>query len=680
MTDRKPSAPAGPGESRPQQVVLWKNFITIAGMYLAVIALILLLTFGLFSVVSPASNTYIDIFGYLVIPVLMGAGVALSVLGIVIKSWRIRRHDPTQRIEIRLPRIDLNDPQQRSFALVLAGGVFLLLPILGVASYHGYHYTDSTQFCATACHTVMEPQGTAFARSSHARVACAECHIGSGASWFVKSKLSGTRQVFKVMADSYDRPIPPAIRHLRPSRDTCEQCHWPQKFFGSQLRAITHFGSDEANTRTEVQMLVKTGGERGEHSPAEGIHAHMLELGAVEYVATDDFLQKIPWVRWVQDGKETIFRSDGLPASAPPPPGRRRQMDCMDCHNRPGHEFVSPDAAVNDALADGRLDPALPFIKREAVKALLQKYPDNDAARAGIAQHLNEFYRTQYPDRFAGDASAIATAAAMIDTIYRGNIFPYMHVDWRTYPNNIGHFVSPGCYRCHDGKHVSDGGLVIGHDCDTCHTFLNPVKSPSGHEFITEGQFVHPLKLEGMHNQLRCDQCHTGGAVPDRTCTGCHQAVESLYAANAPQLARFEVKANPMSGTVECAECHDLSAPVTLERVNTLCLECHDDEADKYGGMLERWHVSLEAARQKAEQSLAQLTAAIGDQPATSGSGVNAWLEETRTLLNLLDRANMQHNPDAALKILETIAREADEHTRRLPAPSTARASALQRP
>ncbi|HRX86830.1 MAG TPA: NapC/NirT family cytochrome c, partial [Phycisphaerae bacterium] len=649
---------------------------TITGMYLAVIALILLLTFGLFSVVSPASNSYIDIFGYLGIPVVMALGVAMMIIGIVIKSWRVRRKDPTQHIVIRLPRIDLNDPQQRSFALVMACGIFLLLPILGVASYYGYHYTDSVQFCANACHAVMEPQGTAFARSSHARVACAECHIGSGASWFVKSKLSGTRQVFKVLFNSYDRPIPPAIRHLRPARDTCEQCHWPKKFFGSQLRSIAHFASNEENTRTDVQMLVKTGGERGVHGEAEGIHAHMLELGIVEYVATDDYLQKIEWVRWVRDGKETIFRSDGLPATDPPPTGRRRQMDCMDCHNRPGHKFVSPNAAVNEALADGRLDPALPYIKREAVNALVVTYPDVDAARAGITQHLETFYQKNYADRVAKNADAVSSAADVVYAIYRANIFPYMRVDWRTYPDNIGHFISPGCYRCHDGKHVTDDGVAIGHQCDTCHTFLNPVKAPSGHEFISEGEFVHPFKLQGVHQQLRCDKCHTGGPEPVPTCGGCHHEVQSVYDASAPELARFSVDENPMSGLVDCTDCHDLDKPVSLASVNEHCLECHDDHT-KYGGMLEKWEGELHDAYKQVDQALLRLAATLADQVGSSADEDRKWLEQNQATVDLLRKANGLHNADAALDVLKTITHEAEERAKKLSAPAARQATVL---
>lgn len=661
MTENKATSPAGSAD-QPRQVVLWKNVITIVGMYLAVIGLILLLTFGLFSVVSPASNTYVDIFGYLAIPVIMAAGVALMVIGIMIKSWRVRRTNPSQRIEVRLPRIDLNDPQQRRFAVVLAAGIFLLLPVLGVASYHGYHYTDSTQFCANACHTVMEPQGTAFQRSSHARVACAECHIGSGASWFVKSKLSGSRQVFKVLVNSYDRPIPPAIRHLRPSRDTCEQCHWPEKFFGSQLRSISHYASDEANTRTDVRMLVKTGGAHRASDLVEGIHAHMLELGTVEYVATDDFLQEIPWVRWVRDGKEQIFRSDGQPGTAPAPEGRRRVMDCMDCHNRPGHEFLPPSTAVNEALFAGRLDAGLPFIKREAVAALVREYPDKAAADEGIARHLDDFYRTQYAQRFEALKPKVDNAIDAVRELYHHNIFPYMRVDWRTYPNNIGHFTSPGCYRCHDGNHVTDDGVKIGHDCDTCHTFLNPVQAATGgHEFIVEGAFQHPVELDPVHAPLRCDQCHTGGPTPPAGCAQCHQDIQRLYDGTAPALVDVPAAPNPMAGIVGCTDCHENDAPPTLAAIDALCLDCHDDEPEKYEGMLSRWDANLTAASAAARGALDELGGLLTKSRTAGDADLRTWLAEQHAAIEQITRANALHNPDACTNAFAQIARAARE-------------------
>jgi hypothetical protein len=661
--------PEGGAAYRPKFYPLWENVITIGGMYIAILAIILLLTFGLFALVSPARNPYVDIIGYLIIPVILAFGVALMPLGILLKSWRLHRRDPSFRTTIRFPRIDLNDPRQRRVAKLTLIGILLFLPILGVSSYHGYHYTDSTQFCANACHAVMEPQAVAFHASSHARVACAECHIGSGASWFVKSKLSGTRQVIAVMRESYSRPIPPAIKHLRPAGDTCEQCHWPNKFFGAQLRQVAHFHSDEKNTRRDVEMLVKTGGADVSTGRSEGIHSHMLMAGTVEYIAVDEKLQEIPWVRWVDHlGEELIYRSDGLSVSDPPPMGQQRQMDCMDCHNRPAHKFRSPDQAVNLFLEAGRIDTDLPFIKREAVAALSVAYPDAETARLRIVNRIIDFYRTHYPERYQAAQASVRNAADSVAQIYGENFFPYMKVDWRTYPDNIGHFESPGCFRCHDGKHVNQYGTPISHECSVCHTFMNRVPSESGQELISKGEFQHPYPFDSVHAALRCDQCHTGGPSPSPTCTACHHDVQRVYDGTAPALARFEVAPDPMAGTVACDDCHDLSQPVTRESINATCVDCHDDDEAYYGGLLAEWTATLAAQRAQAETALAELAEVIGERGDETALAAEEWHAHSRAALQLLANANPLHNAAAAGEVFDTITKEVREQIEALQA------------
>ncbi|WP_394700514.1 NapC/NirT family cytochrome c [uncultured Ilyobacter sp.] len=351
---------------------------------------------------------------------------------------------------------------------------FLVLPGLAVSGYEGYHYTESTEFCANVCHEVMEPQGTAHARSPHARVRCAECHIGEGADWFVKSKLSGTRQVLAVWRDSFHRPIPPAITELRPARDTCEQCHWPARFHGSQLKEIVHYSPDEANTRRAVRMLLKTGGADEATGQVEGIHMHMLASGTIEFISLDEFLQEIPWVRYTRlDGTQSVYRSDGKSNNAPPPLGTHRAIDCMDCHNRGAHHFLSPQSAISLMMETGEMAADLPFLKREAVRVLVGNYDDIAAANDGIAEGLRVFYESQYPELAQSRSAAIDQAITKTQEVYRQNFFPAMKVDWRTYPENIGHMQTPGCFRCHDGLHVDEAGTPINSDCTVCHTFLN---------------------------------------------------------------------------------------------------------------------------------------------------------------------------------------------------------------
>ena len=594
-TDADPTPDRAFGKPAHNPAPLWNNLITMIGMFLAVTALLGLLTFGLFHVAGPVTNPYVDIVGFLVVPGILVLGMIAMPFGILLRSWKLHRRDPEQPLAFHLPKVDLNDPSQRKAAKIVLGGTFVLLPAVGVSSYHGYHFTDSIMFCSQACHTVMEPEAVTYAQSGHARVPCAECHIGSGASWFVKSKLSGTRQVLAVLRNSYSRPIPPAIRHLRPARETCEHCHWPDKFFGDQLATRSRFASDEGNTLQQINMLLKTGGGAQRFYDAHGIHMHVALAGRIEYVAVDEKLQEIPWVKLTgEDGNEVIFRSDGKAHSDPRPEGQVRQMDCMDCHNRPAHALLAPAHAVDVALGERALDPTLPFIKREAVAALVQTYPDPESAEAGIAASLSDFYRSHNSGvQETRLASIDETTRAVVD-IYRRSFFPHMNVDWRTYPDNIGHKISPGCYRCHGGQHVAGDGRRISHACETCHTFLNPVQGEGGFTVLHEGEFIHSPVLEGRHTELRCDQCHTGGVAPSTTCEGCHTTQAAFRDATLDVFERFGIEADSMAASVDCESCHDLDQPTTVDAIDEMCMECHDDEEERFDGMLASWKAEAE--------------------------------------------------------------------------------------
>lgn len=526
-TDTPEPPPAPPATTG--SVSAWNNWITATGLVITVAALVLLLTFTVFQLLSPSSNPYVSIIGILVLPGILAMGLAIVPLGIALRIRHLHRTASTQKISYRLPRIDLNNPRHRRWLVgFVAVTLFVTVPVMSVSSYYGYHYTDSTEFCAKVCHTVMEPQGATYERSPHARVACAECHIGSGASWFVKSKLSGTRQIFKVLGNTFPRPIPPAITELRPARETCEECHWPAKFHGSQLRDNVHYSPDESNTRRDVRVLLKTGGGDEILGRVEGIHMHMALSARIEYIAIDEKLQDVPWVRMTaHDGTSKVFRSDGLRATDPPPTGIHREVDCMDCHNRTAHRFLPPNEMVDHYLFIGRLDLTLPFIKREAVAVLERAYPDSATALTVIARDLGEFYQKNYSQVWLERRAIVENAIAQVQDLYRHNVFPEMRVDWRTYPDNIGHMYSPGCLRCHDGRHVADDGSRISSECNVCHTFFNPIEE--GSTAISEGEFRHSMDLT-LHKNLRCEQCHTGGTLP--LCRDCHESGTWLESMN----------------------------------------------------------------------------------------------------------------------------------------------------
>lgn len=487
---------------KPEAEVLWTNPITIAGLLFVAVGLVSLLSFWLLMFISSSAenNQYLGVVGFMFLPGILVTGLILCPVGMLLRRRRLRKKSPVWEISTR-----------HAYQF-LAVTFFLIIPILGVASFRGIEFTDSAAFCGTICHN-MDPQYTRYQQSPHARVTCAGCHIGPGPGAFVKAKVTGLRQVYYTTLDAFPRPIPPAITELRPARETCEQCHWPSQFFGSLLRRTVHFAPDESNTRHEYEILVKVGGLNNSLGVAEGIHMHMLDR--VEYVADDAKLDHIPWVRYTYpDGRKVVFRSDGRIGDPTTPPGKQRLLDCIDCHNVAGHNFQSPERCVDHALAVGQLDPLLPFIKRQAVEALSQNYTTKPQALEAIEQDLGAFYQANYPRLWANHRDVVDGAVQIVKDIYRTEFFPEMKVDWRTYPNHLGHMESPGCFRCHDGLHIASDGRRISSDCQTCHTFQYRQDDP---KVIVERTFDHPLKINeswkglGPHEGMLCTDCHDGG-------------------------------------------------------------------------------------------------------------------------------------------------------------------------
>jgi hypothetical protein len=326
---------------------------------------------------------------------------------------------------------------------------------------------DSVTFCGETCHTVMQPEYTAYQNSPHARVECVKCHIGPGASWFVKSKLSGVGQVLAVTFRTYSTPIPTPVRSLRPARETCEACHWPQKYGEDRLQVIDKFADDQANTLTKTVLLMKIGGGN------RGIGIHGTHLGpgvAIRYAHADEGRQNIPWIEYNGPGGKTVYAT---PEAKPDGGGLPiREMDCVDCHNRPTHAYELPERAVDRVMNAGRISPSLPFAKKRAVEILKASYGTRDEAAQKIPAAFESYYRDNYPAIWAQRRAEVTSAAGQVLAIYDRNIFPAMKVTWGTYPNNIGHTDSPGCFRCHDGNHAAKDGRSVTQDCNACHNLL----------------------------------------------------------------------------------------------------------------------------------------------------------------------------------------------------------------
>jgi nitrate/TMAO reductase-like tetraheme cytochrome c subunit len=415
--------------------------------------------FGRFS-----ENPYLGIIFFLLLPGLFIGGLILIPIGIFFRRKRLQK---TGQIPAEFPRIDLNDRMFRHGLDIVLVATIVNLLVVAMASYRGAAYMDSPQFCGQSCH-VMHPEYTAYKISAHSHVACVECHIGSGAKSYFEAKVNGTKQLVEVAFNRYPRPIESPVENLRPAREICEACHTPAKFVGEKLLVKSSFADDEKNTETQSVVLLHLGGLDG-LSHLTGIHG--VHLGHIEYVATDPTRTTIPWVeKRNADGSETVFATPD--AGNGVPKGERRVMDCIDCHNRAAHTFVTAEEAINRAMAEGVIRPDLPWVHKKGLELLNGNYASEADAGQKIPAALQAFYSSQHSDVTATKSAQIKAAADELVTLYSQNVFPYMKVTWGTHPNHIGHMSYPGCFRCHDGSHNAKDGKSITNDCAACHNLV----------------------------------------------------------------------------------------------------------------------------------------------------------------------------------------------------------------
>ncbi|MDP6777557.1 MAG: NapC/NirT family cytochrome c [Candidatus Latescibacteria bacterium] len=492
---------------------IFYNWISMVGALMAIATFSVIVLLLLIDRFVQGTTIYLGLLTFLVLPVFVVLGLVLIAAGGLLDRRRQARgevsHFPKQ-IEI-----DLENPRHRNAALIWAVGTTIFLLASAVGTYRAYQETESVAFCGTLCHSVMHPEHTAYQTSPHARVSCVACHIGPGADWFVQSKLSGLYQVYATTSRIYPKPIPTPIKNLRPARETCEQCHWPEKFFGARKDVNPHFLSDEANTPYPITMLINIGGGSEVTGRVEGIHWHVAGTNRMEYIAGDPDRKSIAWVRMTDENGEVVEYDnveDPLTeeerASA-----EVRTLDCIDCHNRPSHIYRSPVRAVNDAMARRRIDPTLPYIKREAVTVLSGDYADTPSALDEIRDRLVGLYREEHPEVLEFRPEAVDSAVAAVQGIYQRNFFPEMRVPWQQYPDNIGHSEFVGCFRCHGDVLETGDGRTITKDCTVCHTILAQGLGAQMGDLSSGGvAFKHPVDIEGAEHEIPCTECHEGGA------------------------------------------------------------------------------------------------------------------------------------------------------------------------
>jgi hypothetical protein len=508
---------------------LFRNYISFVGAAIASASLVSVMLLFLVEITSKQENPYLGILTYIVFPSVLIFGLFIVILGRMLE--RRRRHKAAPAEVAAYPKLDLNDPRARRAFFVFLMATFLFICASAFGSYKAYEYSESDNFCGEACHSVMKPEFVAYQAGAHSRVGCVGCHVGPGAGWYVRSKFSGAYQLYSVSFNKYPRPITTPVHNLRPAPETCEQCHWPEKFFGAQLKVFNHYAYDEKNTLRQMRMLLNVGGGSPTTGQVAGIHWHMNIANTIDYISTDDQRQVIPWVR-IKDRNGSIVEYHDRSRRLTQPQidsSAKRRMDCVDCHNRPAHVYLPPDAAVDQSLAAGRLDGSLPYLKRQTVEALNKPYTTEDEAVRTIATSLDGFYRSNYGQVYAQKSGEIKQAITETQRIFKTYFFPEMRTNWQTHPNNIGHFYFNGCFRCHDGEHVSDSGKVIRNDCDICHTVIYDSANPAASVKIAG--FQHPVDL---------------GAFSDRKCESCHKPNEPFrHPVNLGDISMFQ-----------CAECH----------------------------------------------------------------------------------------------------------------------------
>lgn len=488
----------------------------------------------------------------------------------------------------------------RSVLFILIGIIFLFAFFVG--SLSAVEFTQSSRFCST-CH-VMKPEVTVYRNSPHARTECGICHRGPGALPIVKAEMQNLRYLWVYPLNLYPKPIPSPIHSLRPVEVVCEQCHWPQKFYENRLVTLSRYGQDEANSLTQTALLLKTGGGRQDEGRGRGIHWHIEN--PVYYIATDEKRQEIPWVQAEFGGVVTEYlAADSNLTPEQIAQAEKRKMDCVDCHNRATHVFRRPAEALDEALANGTIPADLPAIKQQGTAVLERTYASEEEAARAVAA-VTDFYRTTYPDVYAQRQADVQKAVAALQELFDQTQFPFMRVTWETHPNNIGHKDSPGCFRCHDGKHLSADNQAIRLECNICHSIpqvadpgkplpalqITAMKEPESHRSTT-WLSEHRVKFDAS-----CTDCHTvdnpGGSDNSSFCSNsaCHATEWQYVGLDAPKVRQLitppEVPSKGVPGPIphpigprtDCAICHgpDAVRPAPESHAGFApdsCTSCH---------------------------------------------------------------------------------------------------------
>ncbi len=461
--------------------LLFMNWVGKLGVILASTAFISFFILEGLSLIGIFRSTYTGIITYFIIPIIFVIGLLLLPIG-----WQVQKKKTgTTLHNVFTDKLGDGNIGSHNFweKVIPVVSILTVVNVLFIvaAGSSAMHYMDDSEFCGTACHTIMGPEWQVYSVSPHSRVPCVDCHIGEGVQAMAEAKINGAWQAFANMFELYEKPIGTPIHNLRPARETCGKCHWPEKHYGSKLVKIQRYQEDEANTLQYTTLNLKVDAANGVGS---GIHWHISEENEVRYSSVDDQREHMIWVEVMHpDGEYRRFTNQRLSDSIAHAP-EARTLDCVDCHNRATHIYEQPDAALDKAIATGLIDTDLPYIKREGLMAITTEYNEKNDGLETIAERLENFYEHEYP---GSNFENLNSSIEAVQAIYDRNIHPEMKITWNTYPNHLGHRLefgcfschnfmqhdqSDGCFRCHNRHLVNDAGASISDECTLCHSIL----------------------------------------------------------------------------------------------------------------------------------------------------------------------------------------------------------------
>ncbi len=478
------------------------NWTGTVGVALTTSSFLMFVFFELLQLAGILTNSYVGLISYMALPALFILGLILVPIG----WWQYRQATGRTTTELLTQRFpdDMTKAKRLGSSLVATFALLTLVNILflGIGGARMLSFMDTSEFCGTACHDVMEPEWVAYQNSPHAHVKCVECHVGEGAKALLDAKLNGLWQVVSATFDLYDRPIPTPVHQLRPARETCQHCHWPDKFYGDRIVTKAKFALDETSTPSFTTLALKVGGGQDLKGT---IHWHVAGANEVRFQAADEKRMHMDWVEVRRGDEFHRFTNRKLNKAAlkhpvTPEHDEVRTMDCVDCHNRATHIYQDPEEAIDQVLASGAIDRSLPWAKKVSLGALNNNFQDKEKAMEGIENAVRGFYSRDLDNDNLATSPAVDQMIKELQAIYRQNIFPFMKVGWNSYPSHLGHRKDKGCFRCHNENMTDENGKAVPYDCTLCHSIL-AMDSAAEFQFLLPTDEKDPDQK--MHEYLR---------------------------------------------------------------------------------------------------------------------------------------------------------------------------------